>query len=217
MFDGSSIERMEMILLKVLEWRLCSPTPYSYIQLLESMELEAEVGGKFLMPNITQLLLGAVLDYNLVDFRPSLLAVSAVWCCLDYFLPPITSQTCLSYITRMFNQHPEVNNGTKLNVLISWTVLLLVNIVSIKYWDIVWWQLYFGKLSFVSLCIWMGYWLIDIIGCDWNWIIGWNDEMSRGYASSSILSLPSKPHFGVDERTQLLKWREKQKNSEYWQ
>ncbi|XP_022143908.1 putative cyclin-D7-1 [Momordica charantia] len=106
-FDGSSIERMEMILLKVLEWRLCSPTPYSYIQLLESMELEAEVGGKFLMPNITQLLLGAVLDYNLVDFRPSLLAVSAVWCCPDYFLPPITSQTRLSYITRMFNQHPE--------------------------------------------------------------------------------------------------------------
>lgn len=113
-FHPSSIERMEVTLLEALEWRLCCPTAYSYIQLLawKLESIEAEVEGN-LMVKITELLDGAVLDYRLMAFRPSLIALSTICCCLD-LVAPITSQQCLSHFLRLFNQHYHKVNKTKI-------------------------------------------------------------------------------------------------------
>ncbi|XP_038880932.1 putative cyclin-D7-1 [Benincasa hispida] len=106
-FDQSCIERMEMILLEALDWHLSCPTPYYYIQLLGLKLLESSIGEEadyVLMVKIKELLIGAVLDYRLIPFKPSLIAISSIWCCLD-LLPPITSQSSLSYFMSLFDQH----------------------------------------------------------------------------------------------------------------
>ena len=106
-FDESSIERMEVTLLKALDWHLCCPTPYAYIHLL-GLNLESSL----LMANITELLVGAVLDHRLMPFKPSLIALSTIWCSLD-LLPPITSQPSLSYFMRLFNHPHKVDYITR--------------------------------------------------------------------------------------------------------
>ncbi|XP_023545107.1 putative cyclin-D7-1 [Cucurbita pepo subsp. pepo] len=111
-FDESSIERMEVTLLKALDWHLCCPTPYAYIHLL-GLNLESSL----LMANITELLVGAVLDHRLMPFKPSLIALSTIWCSLD-LLPPITSQPSLSYFMRLFN-HPHKDEMMKCRAVLE--------------------------------------------------------------------------------------------------
>lgn len=135
-FERSSIEKMEMMLVKTLEWRLYSPTPYSYIQLIfannsklellsinnnNKNELLAEKN-LMMMNNIRELVIGGVLDYNLIiSFTPTLIALSAIWCSLDLVADPMLSEHCLLHFMTLFNlQHHKViyiNSNFKLNSL----------------------------------------------------------------------------------------------------
>ncbi|CAK9319962.1 unnamed protein product [Citrullus colocynthis] len=105
-FEASCIERMEVILLEALDWHLCCPTSYHYIQLL-GLKLDCSIeeeANDILMVKITELVVGALLDHRLIPFKPSLIALSSIWCSLD-LLAPITSQSSLSYFMTLFNQH----------------------------------------------------------------------------------------------------------------
>lgn len=109
-FEASCIERMEVILLEALDWHLCCPTSYHYIQLL-GLKLDSSIeeeANDVLMVKMTELVVGALLDYRLIPFKPSLIALSSIWCSLD-LLAPITSQSSLSYFMTLFNQHHKVN------------------------------------------------------------------------------------------------------------
>ncbi|KAJ0088852.1 hypothetical protein Patl1_31830 [Pistacia atlantica] len=102
-FESSTIRRMELTLLQTLGWHLGCVTPYSYVELLLSNvdSLESHLHNQ-LTTRFTQLLLGAMLDFKLLEFRPSLIAVSALRCCLDEIIPSSCSH--LASTTSLLNQ-----------------------------------------------------------------------------------------------------------------
>ncbi|KAM2045456.1 hypothetical protein ACFX1T_009644 [Malus domestica] len=83
-FEPSTIQRMEMMVLNALGWRLASTTAYSYLELLEWIldSLKPQLHEK-LIGRLNKLLLGAISDSKLLDFRPSVVAISALRCSLD--------------------------------------------------------------------------------------------------------------------------------------
>ncbi|KAK9289988.1 hypothetical protein L1049_008150 [Liquidambar formosana] len=103
-FQSNTIQQMELMLLQALEWRLGSTTAYSYVELLiwniESLKphLHEEVTTR-----VTELLLGALLDSKLLEFRPCVIAVSALRCGLEELVP----STCAAHLTYNARLIPE--------------------------------------------------------------------------------------------------------------
>ncbi|KAJ7961390.1 Cyclin [Quillaja saponaria] len=103
-FQSEAILRMELTLLKSLGWRLNSVTAYSALELLMCKidSLKPHLHQK-LISRVTELLLQATLDVKMLEFRQSILAVSALRCGLDQLSPP-ASDNHISYLTTLFNQ-----------------------------------------------------------------------------------------------------------------
>ncbi|KAI9152807.1 hypothetical protein LWI28_001509 [Acer negundo] len=106
-FQSNTIKRMELALLQTLGWRLACITTYSYVELLIS-NLDSTNSQLLdeLTSRVTKLLLGSMLDVKLLKYRPSVVAVSALWCTLDEQLIP-SSYSHIAYITRPFNQNQK--------------------------------------------------------------------------------------------------------------
>ncbi|KAL2481568.1 putative cyclin-D7-1 [Abeliophyllum distichum] len=104
-FSSSQIQRMELTLLKALGWRMDSPTPYSYIELLICT---IDTLNKTLVDNLTarvsQLLLNTLLDSKFLEFRPCVVAMSAVRCILEDDLIPSTYNTSLDHFDTFISQ-----------------------------------------------------------------------------------------------------------------
>ncbi|XP_068317143.1 putative cyclin-D7-1 [Pyrus communis] len=83
-FEPSTIQRVEMMVLNALGWRLASTTAYSYLELfswfLDSLkpQLHEEI-----IALLNNLLLRAISDSKFLDYRPSVVAISALRCSLD--------------------------------------------------------------------------------------------------------------------------------------
>ncbi|XP_010922972.1 putative cyclin-D7-1 [Elaeis guineensis] len=73
-FQPSTIQQMELTVLKTLDWRLSCVTPYSYVHLL-TWHIHSSLSAR-----VTHLLLRALLDTTFVDFAASTIAVSAMRC-----------------------------------------------------------------------------------------------------------------------------------------
>ncbi|KAM6574550.1 hypothetical protein CsatA_022877 [Cannabis sativa] len=105
-FEASAIQRMELKVLETLDWRLACTTTHSYLQLfIHQPHLQQHV---IIIPKINHFLLRAISDTKLVEFRPSVVAASAIWFCLDRFLS--TSSLNIdhySLLTRFFHQHQK--------------------------------------------------------------------------------------------------------------
>ncbi|XP_030925183.1 putative cyclin-D7-1 [Quercus lobata] len=103
-FHPSTIQQMELKLSEALGWRLGSTTAYSYVELLmwSTDSLKPHLHEEFIT-RVTELLLGAISDSKVLEFRPSVIAVSALWCSLDE-LHPSTFDAYLTSLTRHFNQ-----------------------------------------------------------------------------------------------------------------
>ncbi|KAK3226334.1 hypothetical protein Dsin_006196 [Dipteronia sinensis] len=106
-FQSNTIKRMELTLLHALGWRLACVTTYSYVELLISNldSIDSQLFDE-LTTRVTKLLLGSMLDIKLLKYRPSVVAVSALWCTLDDQLIP-SSHSHIAYITRPFNQYQK--------------------------------------------------------------------------------------------------------------
>ncbi|KAI5584389.1 hypothetical protein POPTR_006G088300v4 [Populus trichocarpa] len=105
-FQPITIQRMELVLLRALGWRLGSTTAYSYVELL-MMEIDFLKSYSYLQKDlvacrITELLLGAMQDCSMVGFRPSITAISALWCSLEEFVPS-KSDAHLAHIKGLLN------------------------------------------------------------------------------------------------------------------
>jgi len=50
---------------------------------------------------------GCVADQKMVEFRPSTVAISALWCSLDQLYPP-TADSYIAYILRLLSQTQKV-------------------------------------------------------------------------------------------------------------
>ncbi|XP_031377622.1 putative cyclin-D7-1 [Punica granatum] len=111
-FQPSTIQRMELILLRALEWRISSITPYTYVELLMW-----NLSNSFLLPNhlheelrgrVHELLLLAVSDIQLTEFRPSVLAVSAMRYGLQEVLASL-SDIHPTHFTKFIDQDQKEN------------------------------------------------------------------------------------------------------------
>ncbi|KAI8560530.1 hypothetical protein RHMOL_Rhmol04G0263600 [Rhododendron molle] len=102
-FQSNLIQWMELTLLKTLGWRLGSVTAYSYIELLMSNLIDTL--SSFLLGELTtrvsELLLGALSDSELVEFRPCTIAISAVRCVIKELELPSTTNSHLAYINSL--------------------------------------------------------------------------------------------------------------------
>ncbi|XP_062167067.1 putative cyclin-D7-1 [Alnus glutinosa] len=103
-FESNTIQWMELTLLKALGWRLSSTTAYSYMELLICSIDSLKPLQEDITTRVTKLLLAAISDSRLLEFRPSVVAVSALWCSLDEILIPSISNAYLPSITRLFNK-----------------------------------------------------------------------------------------------------------------
>ncbi|CAN1304194.1 Putative cyclin-D7-1 [Linum perenne] len=103
-FKPSSIQQVELLVLQALKWRVSSTTCYSYAELLlmnianySSMKPEFH---HELLATATRFLLGSLLECKFQKYRPSAVAISAVWCSLEEvtslnqeIIPPILKQS----------------------------------------------------------------------------------------------------------------------------
>ncbi|KAL8517536.1 hypothetical protein ACS0TY_015695 [Phlomoides rotata] len=79
-FAPSAIQKMELNLMTALGWRMNSTTPFSYIHLIvQRIHHDSED----LTQRVTELLLNALLDPKFLEFKQSVIAISAIRCIVE--------------------------------------------------------------------------------------------------------------------------------------
>ncbi|XP_060206212.1 putative cyclin-D7-1 [Lycium barbarum] len=104
LFESTMIQHMELTLLEALGWKLNSTTPYSYVELLQWSinSLKLSVLQDF-TSRVNELLLGILLDAKFLEFRPSVIAQSAVNCISEY-MSPLIDDSCFNHFTGLIPQ-----------------------------------------------------------------------------------------------------------------
>ncbi|KAI9112326.1 hypothetical protein K1719_016849 [Acacia pycnantha] len=104
-YESNTILRMELILLKALGWRLNSVTAYSIVETVVSyvQSLVRPYLHEQIMSRVTEILLQATLDLKMLDFRQSVVGISALWSSIDQLYPSV-SDAFIAYISKLFNQ-----------------------------------------------------------------------------------------------------------------
>ncbi|KAK7252351.1 hypothetical protein RIF29_36224 [Crotalaria pallida] len=77
-FEPRTIQRMELLVLGVLDWRLRSITPFSFLNFF-ACKLDS-TGTKFLISRATQIILSNVQEASFVAYWPSCIAAAAILC-----------------------------------------------------------------------------------------------------------------------------------------
>ncbi|WCJ28333.1 CYCLIN D7 1 [Euphorbia peplus] len=124
-FEPIAIEQMELILLNTLDWRLNSTTAYSCVELLMTIKIDdlfkSSHHKEELVDRVNKLLLQTILDYKMVECKPSIVAISAMWCSIEE-LNPSRPQAYLTHIAKLFN-HIHKDEITKCRNMIFETKL----------------------------------------------------------------------------------------------
>ncbi|XP_059631147.1 cyclin-D5-1-like [Cornus florida] len=81
-FESRVIQRMELLVLNTLEWKMGSITPFAYIHCFIT-KLCKDSLPKNIVSKIVQLILALMRDVNLMDHRPSVIAGAATMVALD--------------------------------------------------------------------------------------------------------------------------------------
>ncbi|GAB4846898.1 hypothetical protein Ancab_025906 [Ancistrocladus abbreviatus] len=87
--DKEAIQRMELLVLSALEWKIRIITPFAYTNYLMT-KLCGKTEPTALIPKVKELLLGVIRETNLIDRRPSIIAAAAVLAANDTVLTPET-------------------------------------------------------------------------------------------------------------------------------
>ncbi|XAR48041.1 hypothetical protein NMG60_11030740 [Bertholletia excelsa] len=83
-FEPRTIRRMELLVLRVLDWRLRSITPFSFIGYFAyKLDPTGSFSG-FLISRATQIILSNIRETSLLEFRPSCAAAAAMLCAAHY-------------------------------------------------------------------------------------------------------------------------------------
>ncbi|XP_030538927.1 cyclin-D5-1-like [Rhodamnia argentea] len=77
LFEGEIIQNTELLILKTLEWKLASITPFSYLHYLV-LKFHGQSREREFFFNAMELVLALSKEINLVDYRPSVIAAAAV-------------------------------------------------------------------------------------------------------------------------------------------
>ncbi|GER43144.1 D6-type cyclin [Striga asiatica] len=88
MFDSSMINRMELLILGALKWRMRSANPFCFLNYFITFFMFID---KHSVPNLkkraTEIILKAPNDVKLLEFKPSLISASALLCAVSDFFP----------------------------------------------------------------------------------------------------------------------------------
>ncbi|KAG8641138.1 hypothetical protein MANES_13G112400v8 [Manihot esculenta] len=76
-FENKVIQRMELLVLNTLEWKMGSATPFSYLHYFIS-KFCGESRPKETFSRVVELILALIKESNLLDHRPSIVAAAAV-------------------------------------------------------------------------------------------------------------------------------------------
>ncbi|RVW28294.1 putative cyclin-D6-1 [Vitis vinifera] len=88
-FDAQRIHRMELLILSTLNWRMRSITPFSFVYFFISLfELKDPALTKALKDRATELIFKARDEIKLLEYKPSIIAASALLCA-SYELFPL--------------------------------------------------------------------------------------------------------------------------------
>ncbi|KAJ7528351.1 hypothetical protein O6H91_16G095400 [Diphasiastrum complanatum] len=86
-FEARTIQRMELAILGALAWRMSSVTAISFVHdLLDKLDRSRNFR-RMLSIRVMELLLGALTDLDFIEFRPSVVAASAIFCALQEIAP----------------------------------------------------------------------------------------------------------------------------------
>ncbi|KAF5738252.1 D5-type cyclin [Tripterygium wilfordii] len=81
-FESKSIQRMELLVLNTLEWKMGLITPFPYLNYLIH-----KIGGESKPPKVgsgaVELIVAMIKEINLIDHRPSIIAVAAIFAASD--------------------------------------------------------------------------------------------------------------------------------------
>ncbi|GMJ03128.1 CYCLIN D7;1 [Hibiscus trionum] len=128
-FQWSTIQQMELMVLQALKWRLGSTTTYSYTELITSniiCDLNYYLH-KELINQVNKTLLKAILDFKLLPYPPSLVAVSALWCNLEELIPS-SYDVHLTKIMKLINQDHEDDIMACRRIMKEWLVRPFCNL-----------------------------------------------------------------------------------------
>ncbi|TYJ10810.1 hypothetical protein E1A91_A11G233900v1 [Gossypium mustelinum] len=81
-FENKTIQKMELLVLTTLEWKMSSITPFAYLDYFIH-KFYGEYRPKGLVSKIMQLIMSMIKEISLVDHRPSIIAAAAVLVAYD--------------------------------------------------------------------------------------------------------------------------------------
>ncbi|KAL0450165.1 UNVERIFIED_CONTAM: Cyclin-D5-1 [Sesamum latifolium] len=84
-FEGNVIQRMELLVLNTLEWKMSCATPFAYLNYFTA-KFCGEFRHKELVTRAVELILAVIEEINVVEHRPSIIAAAAVLAAYDYQL-----------------------------------------------------------------------------------------------------------------------------------
>eukprot|EP00250_Pteridium_aquilinum_P004672 c14876_g1_i1 orf=369-1436(+) len=119
-FEPRTIQRMELLVLSTLEWRMSAVTPFAYLDYFVSKFDLNGSSRRIVLSRINELILCAVQELRFLSYRPTSIAAAAVLCAVQELLPlqltelkrillsmiPLqlqdSSQKCLVLMSEMF-------------------------------------------------------------------------------------------------------------------
>ncbi|XVF17535.1 hypothetical protein REPUB_Repub10bG0131400 [Reevesia pubescens] len=106
-FENKLIQRMELLVLSTLEWKMGSITPFPYLHYFIS-KFYGESRPKGLVSKALELILAMIKEISLVDYRPSIIAAAAVLAASDNQLTRKAMELKIDFISfwgSLANEH----------------------------------------------------------------------------------------------------------------
>ncbi|KAF3332143.1 cyclin-D2-1-like isoform X1 [Carex littledalei] len=82
-FEAKTIQRLELLVLAALDWRLRSVTPFEFIEFFAYKADPSGKYGRYLVSRATKIILSTLHDIDFLDHRASSLAAAAIICASD--------------------------------------------------------------------------------------------------------------------------------------
>ncbi|KAI3808523.1 hypothetical protein L1987_24474 [Smallanthus sonchifolius] len=106
-FESSVIQRMELMVLATLEWKLCCITPFVYLHHFFSKICDECDCNEFLVSKAIGLILDFSKEVNLMDHRPSVVAIAAVLLACDDQLTRNTLEFKIGVVSSLHSVEKE--------------------------------------------------------------------------------------------------------------
>ncbi|KAG8373851.1 hypothetical protein BUALT_Bualt11G0068200 [Buddleja alternifolia] len=84
-FQGNVVQKMELLVLNIMEWKMSYATPFAYLNYFAT-KFWGESPHKELIIRADELIVAAIEEINVVETRPSIVAASAVLAAYDHQL-----------------------------------------------------------------------------------------------------------------------------------